>query len=315
MSTSEERRQRLRDLLGLDRFDAPFAAPLSAPRAEEGTAPSDAAAACGAPQEVIVPGAHGAEIPAFLLRPEPGRATGAGAVLVAGHGRGIDDLVRTDPADGSHGGPARALVQAGVTVLCPEMVSFGRRRTPRPGGAPPYEAAESSCRIDAARYLLHGTPVMGHRTADAGAAVAALRRLDGVDPDRVAVVGASGGGAVALLRAAVDTSISAALVANYFSSFAASIAAIPHCPCNIVPGLLPEFEMADIGALVSPRTLILEAGERDPIFPVAATRQSFARLRTMWDPAPVRAPQLVVTGAGHRFVGEESVALLAAALG
>lgn len=253
-------------------------------------------------------GGHPAEggIPALLLRPAPERDTGAGVVLVAGHGPGVVGLV--DREDGYHHGLPHDLAAAGVTVLCPEMISFGSRRT-GPVGPP----EESSCRVDAARFGLHGRPVLGRRVADAAAAVAALRGQPGVDPARVAVAGGSGGGAVALMLAAADEEVAGALVATYLSSFAASIAALPHCPCNIVPGLLPELEMADIAALIAPRLLIVEAGERDPIFPLAATRDTVERITAAWADAP-GALRLIVTGADHHFTGRDSLTALVTAL-
>lgn len=298
-------RERLISLLGLTTAEAEEQARLE-------SIPS--APATGAPEEVRILAADGVSIPAFLLRPAPDVASGAGVVLVAGHGRGIDDLVRTDPSDEYHEGLAHKLVRAGFTVLCPEMISFGRRRVPRPVGSEPYAPAENSCGIDAARLLLHGRPVMGHRAADARAAVQALRQLPGVDPARVGVAGGSGGGAVALLLAAADTSIAAALVATYFCSFEASLCAIRHCPCNIIPGLLPELEMADIAALVAPRPLILEAGERDHIFPIAATRESYAQLAPAWEAHGAVPPELVVTDGGHAFRAERSLEALVQAL-
>ena len=308
MSTAT-RREHLRTLLGLD---------LSVPEgrlADVPPAPSEAGpvevqllAPCGEPG--AEPDAEPDVIPAFLLRPDPAVDTGAGVVLVAGHGRGIDALVAADPADEYHDALAHKLVRAGLTVLCPEMVSFGRRRVPPPPGGTPWAPEEKTCEIDAARHLLHGRPVMGRRVADARAAVQALRALPGVDPERVAVAGGSGGGAVALLLAAADETISAALVATYFSSFAASIAAIRHCPCNIVPGLLPELEMADIAALIAPRPLVIEAGERDPIFPIAATREAFAQLGPVWEAQGAVPPELVVTPAGHAFRAERSLEAL-----
>jgi dienelactone hydrolase len=350
----EAERAELRSLLGCDRPGAPVSAAESAPpvapvagaanssgaeRSEP--APSaapvfdavDAVQRSGAMERVEIAPAGRDPFPA-LLRPAPGRATGAAVVLVPGHGAGMRALVGS--GDAYHGAVVQRLADRGITVLVPEMISFGERRTPPAPGAEPYGPAESSCAVDAARHLLHGAPVLGARVADASAAAAALRALPGIDPLRVGVAGGSGGGAVALLLAAVDTAIPAALVANFFSSFAASIAARPHCPCNIVPGLLPAFEMADIAALVAPRTLVLEAGEADPLFPIDAARESFARLEGLWAAggpdgadASGRAdvatrerargalpghPSLVVSAAGHRLVGEESVDLLAAAL-
>ncbi|MGP9539253.1 dienelactone hydrolase family protein [Brachybacterium sp. AOP43-C2-M15] len=293
-------RAHLRELLGLDLED----------RRQGRIEGLRGGLAAGSPVEVQVSSADGESIPALLLRPDPRIATGVGVVLVAGHGRGVDDLVVTDPADEYHDALAHKFVRAGVTVLCPEMVSFGRRRLPRSADQPPYEEGESSCGIDAASHLLHGRPVMGRRVADARAAVQALRGLPGVEASRVTVAGGSGGGAVALLLAAVDPSIPAALVANYFCTFAASIASIRHCPCNIIPGLLPDLEMADIAALVAPRALVLEAGEQDPLFPIAATREASSRLAPVWQAHGAPPPGLVVTDGGHAFRAERSLEAL-----
>ena len=310
LTTTEEpaaRRDRLRTLLGLD-ADEPFEGRL----AEVPERPADGSPAlvrllapCGEPGAGA--DAPPDEIPAFLLRPAPERDTGAAVALVAGHGRGIDALVAADPADEYHDGLAHKLVRAGVSVLCPEMVSFGRRRVPTAPGVAPPAPEEKTCEIDAARHLLHGRPVMGRRVADARAAVQALRALPGVDPQRVGVAGGSGGGAVSLLLGAADPTVSAALVATYFCTFEASLCSIRHCPCNIIPGLLPEFEMADIAALVAPRPLVIEAGERDHIFPIAATRESFARLAPVWDALGATPPELVVTDGGHAFRAERSL--------
>jgi len=306
---TETRRDHLRTLLGLD-VTAAEGRLVAAPPAPPDGDPVEVQLLAPSGEPGAEPDADPDVIPALLLRPDPAIDTGAGVVLVAGHGRGIDALVANAPADEYHDALAHKLVRAGLTVLCPEMVSFGRRRFPQPAGAPPHEPEEKTCEIDAARHLLHGRPVMGRRVADARAAVQALRGLPGVDPQRVGIAGGSGGGAVALLLAAADESISAALVATYFSSFEASIASIRHCPCNIVPGLLPELEMADIAALIAPRPLVIEAGERDHIFPISATREAFSRLPPVWEAQGAVPPELVVTPGGHAFRAERSLEAL-----
>lgn len=295
-------RHRLRELLGLDRLEPASPARLEPPASTD-TEPL-------VPHEVDLRLADGTVIPSFLLRPTPQTAHGMGVVLIAGHGRGIDSLVDTGESEEFNTGTAYAFVRAGFTVLCPEVLSFGRRRTPRPEGAPPYEPTENSCGLDATRHMMRGIPLMGRRVADAAAAVDSLKALPGVDRQRVVVAGGSGGGAVALLLAAVEPTVAAALVAAYFCSFEASLCSIRHCPCNIIPGILPEMEMADIASLIAPRPLILEAGEQDHLFPIAATRAAFEQLAPAWEELEGLAPELLIEDGGHAFRAERSLEAL-----
>jgi pimeloyl-ACP methyl ester carboxylesterase len=246
-------------------------------------------------------------IPCWLLTPTPHVRLDLAVVAIAGHGGGIDELVVPPGADDFHGGLAHKLVAAGFTVLCPEMISFGRRRTPTPTGEPP---AGSSCQVDGMRGLLTGRPVLGHRVADTMAAVRALRTVEGVDPTKVAVIGGSGGGAVALITAALDDQIPAAVVAAFLSSFVDSFCAVPHCLCNAVPDLLTWFEMADVAALIAPRGLVIEAGRQDPIFPTGATETAYAELVDVWRGLAAEPPELVITDRGHQFRADEAIALL-----
>ncbi len=247
------------------------------------------------------------DIPCWLLTPANEQRRDVAVVAVAGHGGGIDDLLAPTDAGDFHGGLAHKLVAAGFTVLCPEMISFGRRRTPMPVTVP---AAGSSCQVDGMRGLLTGRPVLGRRVADTLAAVRALRRIDSVDPTEVAVIGGSGGGAVALIAAALDDQIPVAVVASFLSSFAASFCGVPHCICNAVPDLLTWFEMADIAAMIAPRRLIIEAGRQDPIFPITATEATYTELVEVWRGLGAGPPELVITEAGHQFLADDAISLL-----
>lgn len=55
---------------------------------------------------------------------------------------------------------------------------------------------------------------------------------------------------------------------------------------------------------------MVEAGEGDHIFPIAATREAFAQLGPVWEALDVLPPELVVTPGGHTFRAERSLEAL-----
>jgi dienelactone hydrolase len=106
-----------------------------------------------------------------------------------------------------------------------------------------------------------------------------LATLPEADVSRLGAMGISGGGMLTFFHTALDIRIRASVVSGYFSSFRDSILAMNHCTCNFVPGLLNVGEMTDLVGLIMPRPMLVEAGTRDPIFPIQTVRASVARTR------------------------------------
>ena len=61
-----------------------------------------------------------------------------------------------------------------------------------------------------------------------------------------------------------------------------SILSIAHCRDKYVPGILNWCAMHDVAGLIAPRPLFIESGDRDSIFPVEASRESFAQVRRVF---------------------------------
>ena len=49
------------------------------------------------------------------------------------------------------------------------------------------------------------------------------------------------------------------------------------------PGILNWAENYDVAGLIAPRPLFSEGGNRDPIFPFGATRESYARVKKVYE--------------------------------
>jgi hypothetical protein len=91
---------------------------------------------------------------------------------------------------------------------------------------------------------------------------------------------------------------------------------VSHCIDNYVPGILNWAEMYDVGGLIAPRPLFAESGLRDPIFPTAAARESFARIQKVYAlfGAEDRVGLEVFDGP-HSFSGHQGLPFLAHHLG
>jgi hypothetical protein len=127
-------------------------------------------------------------------------------------------------------------------------------------------------------------------------------------------MGISGGGMHTLFSTCIDQRIRACVISGYFSTFQHSILAMAHCPCNFVPGLHQFGEMYDLAGLVAPRPLLIEAGSRDPIFPIAAVQYSLEKARRIYDVFGISGPAADFFEGRHQISGRVAYDFLSAAL-
>ena len=229
-------------------------------------------------------------MPWYLLIPKGARRPLPGVLALHGHGYGVADIVglwedgsERTTASGYHNDFAVALCRYGFAVAAPEISCFGERQNDyRHLDTVNGQPVPSTCAHTAMLALHMGTSVAGMRVHDALRLVDYLETRHELDTQRLGAMGISGGGMHTLFSAAVDPRIKACVISGYFSTFRDSILAMHHCACNFVPGLGQFGEMADIAGLVAPRPLFVEAGTRDPIFPIAAVKQGVQEARRVY---------------------------------
>lgn len=252
-------------------------------------------------------------VPAYLLIPEDIDAPRPAVVACAGHGHGKNDLVGLDAQGQPRQGPsyqndfAIQFVKRGFVVIAPEHLGFGERRDPWDI----EKNAGSSCQQHSMAALLFGRTNSGMRVYDIMRAIDYLQTRPEVEPQRIGCVGISGGGLVTLFTTAMDERIQACLVSGYFNLFRDCIIPISHCVDNYIPGLLRYAEMCDVAALIAPRAFFAESGTQDPIFPVKATREAFARLKGVYEllKVPPKCGLHIFRG-GHEFNGRKGIPFL-----
>ena len=230
------------------------------------------------------------QMPVYLLVPKARGERPRTVIALHGHGYGAKDVVglwedgseRLAP-DGYHADFGVALCRAGFAVAAPEISCFGERQTDFSGlDAAMGQAAPTTCAHTAMLALHGGATVLGMRVRDGRRLIDWLRTRPELDARRLGVMGISGGGMNAFFLACVDRRVRACVISGYFCTFRDSILAMAHCPCNFVPGLWRFGEMHDLAGLVAPRPMLVEAGHRDPIFPIAAVRASVRRARAVY---------------------------------
>ena len=259
-------------------------------------------------------------MPFYLLLPKRVRHP---AVVIAyhGHGYGAKDAVglwedgseRLVP-DGYHRDFALALCRLGFAVAVPEIACFGERQNDHSALAADAPVP-SSCHQSAALAMHLGGSVLGLRVLEARRLADWLRARPDLDGERLGAMGISGGGALCLLHAALDQRVRAAVISGYLCDWRDSIFAVAHCSCNYVPGLARFGGISDVAGLVAPRPLLAEAGERDPLFPLAGVRRAAARLRAIYARSGAGgAARLSVFPGRHRIDGRAAYPFLVAAL-
>jgi len=258
----------------------------------------------------------GVSVLSYLLTPKSGRPPHATVVCVPGHGRGVDDIVgidekgqdRTDKPGYQHDF-AIQVVEQGMAAVAIEPMAFGCRRDPVSVKRGP---ATSACQPVAGTALLLGQTMIGWRVYDVIRAIDWIGTRQDLDVRRVGCMGISGGGTCTMFAAALEPRIRAAMISCYLNTFRDSIMSLSHCIDNYVPGILNWAEMYDVAGLIAPRPLFVESGERDNIFPIAASRASFERVKKVYE----------VFGAGalteqetfddaHAFWGKRGIPFLA----
>ena len=257
---------------------------------------------------------------AYLLTPKSVRGPHPTVVCVPGHGRGVDDIVgidehgqdRTDKAGYQHDFAIQA-VEHNMAAVAIEPMAFGCRRdaiTKRKG------LGTAACQPAAGAALALGQTMIAWRVYDVMRTIDWIETRRELDASHVGCMGISGGGTCTTFASALEPRIHAAMISGYLNTFRDSIMSVSHCIDNYVPGILNWCEMYDVAGLIAPRPLLAESGERDDIFPIAASRASFERVKKVYE--VFGADRLIeheTFDGPHSFWGKRGLPFLAKHLG
>ncbi len=222
-------------------------------------------------------------LPVYVLIPKARQGERRPAVLALhGHGYGSKEIVGLLPdgtesysEPGIHKDMAVQLVLRGMVVLAPELVGFGDRRMANEQFT---AATDNSCFTIGSQLLLMGRTIAGLRVAECQRVLDYAVTLAEVDPRSMGCIGFSGGGLVAAFTSVMEERIRATVLCGYTNTFKASIMSRRHCLDNYIPGILQLAEMPELIGLMAPRSLFIESGIDDHLFPLGEVKRAIQRL-------------------------------------
>jgi len=244
-------------------------------------------------------------VPAYLLVPHDRVAPGPAVLAAHGHGPGKAEAVGLERTGTPNADYAHQSARRGYVVLAPDLRCFGERLDWNPDD-------HYACDTNLVHAVMAGISPLTQNLWDLARCLDVLAAHPLVDPERIGMVGLSYGGTVTLFLAALDPRVAAAVVSGYFSSWAESHK-MPWnmCGSQVLPGMLGQLEHVDLGALVSPRPLLIESGTHDDLFPATVAAAEVERLRAVYaaDGAADRLVHDVFEGV-HEWHGVEAFAFL-----
>lgn len=125
-----------------------------------------------------------------------------------------------------------------------------------------------------------------------------------VDEEQLGVTGISGGGAVTWWIAAGDERVKAAAPVCGTTTLESHIydrVIDGHCDCMWWPNSR-QWDMADVGGLIAPRSLLIASADRDGIFPILSIRKVHSQLGRLYGMLGKKELlKLVETSGGHSY--------------
>ena len=226
---------------------------------------------------------RGAFVPCYLLIPDTGKEKYPVAITLQGHSSGFHNSIAEPKTEAEkeyalgRGAFAVQAVKNGFIALAIEQRGMGERRP-----SEPHHRGANMCEYEAHIALLLGRTILGERVWDVSKAIDALSAFPVCDLEKILITGNSGGGTASYYAAAYDERIKLCVPSCSFCSYERSIMHYFHCSCNFIPRAYEWFEMQDLACLISPRPLIVVAGQEDKIFPMDGVEDGFQTVQKIY---------------------------------
>jgi len=226
----------------------------------------------------------GAAVPGFLLLPRDAPARLPAILYCHWHGGEYDGgKIELFQARHTPEEPGPSLAARGYVVLAIDASGFGERNGQGPDG--PAERGRSAEETATKFDLWIGRTFWGMLLRDDLMALDYLASRPEVDPGRIGVTGMSMGATRTWWLMALDERLRAGVAIaclTRYRNFIEHGSLHEHHIGYFVPGILSHFDSEAVVALIAPRAVLFQTGDRDPTSPVDGIHAIEEAVRPIW---------------------------------
>ncbi len=225
-------------------------------------------------------GADGEKLPAILCCHGHGRY---GKDIVMGYGAGEEFASETRRSNCDFG---VTMAKRGYVTFAIDWMGFGDRNDNNKPNHLNNNYNRDWCNLYYLNATMFGMTSLGMNISHGIAAADFVRALDGVDGERMGVMGISSGGTMALWLALCDERFRAAEVICYSDLWEYfGIRDLNYCGMQVAPGLFKLVDVPDLQGLLAPRPLLADIGAYDDCFTLDSTMKCYRRVREIYEAA------------------------------
>jgi hypothetical protein len=178
------------------------------------------------------------------------------------------------------------MAQKGLITYAIDWIGFGERNDSQKPNHLSTAGGRDWCNL----YYLHATMLgmtsLSINVAHGKAATDVVSALPHVDPDRLGVMGLSGGGTMTLWMTLCDERFRASEIICYSDLWwAFGFRDINYCGLQVAPGLFKLVDLPDLQGLIAPRPLLIDIGANDTCFKVDTAMQCYRQLEAIYEAA------------------------------
>ena len=202
------------------------------------------------------------------------------------------------------------MAKAGFVTFAIDWIGCGERND----SSKPHFRSQNGTRDWCNIYYLHATMLgmtsLSINVTHGKAATNFACTLPHVDPERLGVMGLSGGGTMTLWTTLCDERFRAAEIICYSALWPYfGFRDVNYCGMQVAPGLFDLVHLHDLQGLIAPRPLLVDIGAYDTCFSVDEAMACFRSVQSIYGAAGcAKKVQLDLFPAEHSWGGNRSVA-------